>query len=245
MAEKFNIIFGAITSSILLSYFCLIDCAEECINGTFHKAAPGPETGDYVECHPWQKKTCCTADFTKEFKANQTRNLYNHDWNRCKKLSSSCERFWMNQECFYQCSPYVYKWKVIENNTDILKGVPICSSVCDRWYEACKSDQICVENVLAHYNFTVNGENFCPKDKPCVTYERMYGSGKALCEKMWGSSYIYTKENADSSNCMVMWFSGSNPNRLVAFQKVYSSGRSIAITLYLLVLPFFVYCCIS
>ena len=90
--------------------------------------------------------------------------------------------------------------------------------MCDRWYDECKTDQICVQNVLVDYNFTEHGENLCPKNKPCITYEKMYGSGKALCEKMWGKSYVYTKENADSSNCMVMWFKGDNPNKKVQFR---------------------------
>eukprot|EP00794_Sanderia_malayensis_P003080 gene3081-3545_t len=199
-----------------------VESNEQCIAGKYHKKSPGAETLSYPECAPWKEKTCCTSEFVKELKANQTRTLYNHDWHLCKKLSAECERFWINQECFYQCSPYVYKWKQPSANPsfDILKGVPICASVCDRWFQACKTDQICVENVLTDYNFTEHGGNSCPKNKPCMTYENMYGSGKKLCEKMWGTSFIYTKENADSSNCMVMWFAGQNPNSRVSKLKV-------------------------
>ena len=120
-------------------------------------------------------------------------------------------------------------------------GVPICASICDRWYEACKTDQICVENVLEDYNFTITGQNLCPKDKPCKTYKQMYGSGKALCEKMWGSSYLYTPEDATSSNCMVMRFAGKNPNQYVQrtsknipSKKIPSNGVSICASTLLL-----------
>ena len=123
----------------------------------------------------------------------------------------------------------------------LFAGIPICASVCDRWYEACKNDQICVENVLTDYNFTEHGENFCPKDKPCVTYEKMYGSGKALCEKMWGKSYVYTKENTDSSNCMVMWFNGDNPNRYVKFStRTHSNGVRRTMNSFMFLAPFLV-----
>ena len=88
-------------------------------------------------------------------------------------------------------------------------GVPVCSDFCDNWFDACKTDQICVENVLEDYNFTVHGENFCPANKSCITYEAMYGNGKNLCEKMWGGSYKYTKANDDYSNCLLM--DGSTP----------------------------------
>ena len=94
MGVSVKLVVIAVTFSV---QFFAIDAAEQCIKGKFHKLSPGPENKDYVECHPWQNKTCCTASFTKEFKANQTRNLYGHDWHRCKKLSTSCERFWMNQ----------------------------------------------------------------------------------------------------------------------------------------------------
>lgn len=71
---------------------------DECIKGKYHKAAPTPETTTrFAECLPWQNKTCCTAAFTKELTANQTRKLYGHDWHLCKKLSKQCERFWMDQ----------------------------------------------------------------------------------------------------------------------------------------------------
>ena len=95
---------------------------------------------------------------------------------------------------------------------DIFLGVPVCSEFCDSWFEACKTDYICVENVLEHYNFSVHGENFCPSDKNCTLYATMYGNGKGLCEKMWGGSYIYTEANADHTNCLLMYFNGTNPN---------------------------------
>ena len=82
--------------------------------------------------------------------------------------------------------------------------MPVCSDFCDNWYDACKADQICVENVLEDYNFTVHQENFCPANKTCKTYEAMYGNGKNLCEKMWAGSYNYTEANADYSNCLRM-----------------------------------------
>ena len=104
--------------------------------------------------------------------------------------------------------------------------------MCDRWYQDCETDQICVENVLADYNFTEHGDNFCPSNKSCKTYQQMYGSGKALCEKMWGKSYIYTKENKDSSNCMRMWFDNENPNAKVKKILKHPSGADCLQTLW-------------
>ena len=90
--------------------------------------------------------------------------------------------------------------------------MPICASECDDWYEACKSDRICVENVIEGYNQTENYVKKCPTGKTCVNYTTMYGSGKNLCTKMWGDSYKYVKKDGD--NCMKFWFTpgSKNPN---------------------------------
>ncbi|KAL9966346.1 hypothetical protein ACROYT_G024400 [Oculina patagonica] len=181
---------------------------DKCIKGKWHKASPSPETKEFKTCHAFKESSCCTAEFTAELMANETRNLYNHSWHRCGQLSQKCQQFWVTQECFYQCSPKVYKW-VHPTFKEALKGVPVCSNICDQWFDACKTDQICVENVLEDYNFTIHGENLCPANKSCVTYQAMYGNGKNLCEKMWGGSYIYTTPNADYSNCLMM--DGSKP----------------------------------
>jgi len=97
-------------------------------------------------------------------------------------------------------------------------GVPICSSVCDGWFEACKDDHICVQDVLNGYEFLANGSNRCPKNSQCKTYKEMFGNGEGLCNKMWNTSYVYTEEKADQSNCMVMSFNGTNPNSRVQKQ---------------------------
>lgn len=47
----------------------------------------------------------------------------------------------------------------------------------------------------------------------------MFGSGKDLCNNMWNTSYVYTKENSDKSNCMVLSFNGTNPNGRVKYQE--------------------------
>ena len=117
-------------------------------------------------------------------------------------------------------------------------GVPICASECDDWFEACKNDSICVENVLTDYNFTMFGENLCPVDAMCKNYSEMYGNGKGLCEKMWGSSYKYTEQNANKDNCMVFWFTPGteNPNRRVQKEGTGSASRNAFSAMFLLVI---------
>ena len=59
----------------------------KCIDGPHHKDKPSPEGPDYVECHSWKEKSCCTAEFTAELQSNKVEVLYNFSWNHCKNLS--------------------------------------------------------------------------------------------------------------------------------------------------------------
>ena len=43
----------------------------------------------------------------------------------------------------------------------------------------------------------------------------MYGNAQGLCEKMWGTSFVYDE---DEKNCMVMTFAGKNPNKDVRYE---------------------------
>ncbi|KAK3753712.1 hypothetical protein QZH41_013802, partial [Actinostola sp. cb2023] len=208
----------------------------ECIQGKYHKDKPSAATGFQI-CQEYSNNTCCTKSFTDTLKRSRTEELYNHTWDLCKALSKPCEQYWLQQECFYQCSPYVYKWqhpsdgqsihgghtfalravrRIVQFSSEIpvllFVGVPICSSVCDGWFDACKDDQICVQDVLTGYEFLANGTNRCPANSSCTTYSDMFKNGEGLCNKMWNTSYVYTTENAEHSNCMLLSFNGTNPN---------------------------------
>ncbi|EDO43863.1 predicted protein, partial [Nematostella vectensis] len=173
-----------------------------CIKGKYHKASPGPELGKFGECKVYEKNSCCTPEFTVELAATRTEKLYNHTWDLCKNLSRACERFWIEQECFYQCDPYIYKYQHM-SSAGAIHGVPICSSYCDSWFDACKNDQICVEDVLTGYEFNQHGINSCPVNSTCQTYASMFKNGEGLCNKMWNTSYTYS---TDKSVCMEMTY---------------------------------------
>ena len=75
---------------------------DKCIKGEWHKASPSPETAEFKTCHAFKDSSCCTAKFTVELMANETRNLYNHSWHRCGQLSKKCQQFWVKQVHFVQ-----------------------------------------------------------------------------------------------------------------------------------------------
>ena len=76
-------------SLLSVGLFCHSSSEEvtKCIDGPYHKDKPSPEGPDYVECHSWKNKSCCTADFTAELQSNRVEVLYNFSWNHCKNLS--------------------------------------------------------------------------------------------------------------------------------------------------------------
>ena len=64
----------------------------------------------------------------------------------------------------------------------------------------------------------------------------MYGNGKKLCEKMWGSSYKYTEPNAQKDNCMVFWFKPGSMNPNMKIEKAVNAALSKKYPLLVLVL---------
>lgn len=222
-----------------LCYTCALASNEQCIKGPYHKKSPSAENDDYKFCIPWKDLTCCTKQLDSEVDMNNSPKLYNDSWHICGNLSEHCLKFWKRQECFYQCSPYTYKW---QHNTypDAIQGVPLCANECDDWFDACKNDTICVENVLEDYNKTMNNGKVCPTSNECETYTQKYGNGKGLCEKMWGNSYKYVKANKEKDNCMVLWFAPGteNPNANV-LKEVSASAFHNPILLLVFLLPVF------
>lgn len=191
--------------AVVIGNFCLAESeVKECIKGRYHKDKPSPEGPEYVECQPWKESSCCTAEFTAELKRNQVEFLYNFSWHHCENLTQACERYIKNEECFWSCEPNLIKWHVKEGAVD---GVPICANYCDEWFEACKNDYTCAENWLEDFNYTTSISS-CPTASKCRKFSEIYTNGKGLCNKMWGKSFTYE----ESDNCMMMWFTGKNPN---------------------------------
>ena len=90
----------------------------QCIDGPYHKPSPSPETNEFKTCHAFKDNSCCTAEFTVELEANETKNLYNHSWHRCGQLSEKCQQFWVKQVRFLFC---------IYNRYILLLRVHICA----------------------------------------------------------------------------------------------------------------------
>lgn len=189
-----------------------------CLDATYHKKEPGPEAKLFDQCTPWKDRSCCTENTTRDI---HEKSLYNFNFNHCREetghgMSEACLRHFRQDHCFYECEPNIGPW-VQKDSKKMRKerflNVPLCSSDCDSWWEACKDDLTCTDNWPVNMKFNSSG-NHCPKGAKCQTFEKIYKTAKDFCEKVWNYSWKYTENGA----CMRIWFNGSagNPNRRVA-----------------------------
>ncbi|CAH1775940.1 unnamed protein product [Owenia fusiformis] len=183
---------------------------ERCLEGPFHKTSPSPEGPDYNECFSWKNKSCCTAEFTQELRANKSVNIYNFHWDHCGPISQPCEQFIKDEECFYQCEPELIKYQHPDpDKKRMAHKVPICADYCNQWFDACMYDRTCVSNWQSDFHY-IDEVYKCPNNTICRTYQDMYRDGRGLCNNMWGQSFYYE----DKGYCMVMKFDPTtgNPN---------------------------------
>ncbi|CAK0906316.1 unnamed protein product [Prorocentrum cordatum] len=142
---------------------------EVCHLDYFHKDTPGPEPDGFSECHPWKDNACCSHDTVMS--ATTLKEAYGQEfhWDRCGPLSPECERFFVQEACFYECDPNAglfRKWNSTEydprcdayaegydeafataqgcdHNTWQMHKMPIKASYCDAWLTACAKDRFC------------------------------------------------------------------------------------------------------
>jgi len=203
-----------------------IDILNRCLETESHKIHPTPEE-DLLEghCAPWTNRSCCTKDVAEVIHYG---NLYNFRYEHCptKKMSERCKAKFLQNHCFYECSPNVGPWikKVnmkIRNETFV--DVPLCKTDCDSWFDACKNDFTCIDNWTKFSWERIPGEkgkwNVCPKGTKCKPFSEIFQNSQQFCERIWDNSYKYTP---DDQPCMRMSFEGSagNPNDQVALWKV-------------------------
>jgi len=124
---------------------------EECHLQYFHKNAPSAESDDMRECHPWKNSACCHSDTVSS--VDKLRESYGEgfEWDRCGPMSQACERFFVQEACFYECEPNAGLYRKYGDDEEGQEGwnewqmhqMPIKQSYCDAWYEACRSDYFC------------------------------------------------------------------------------------------------------
>lgn len=119
----------------------------------FHKTTPGPEPPSFTECHPWRDHACCHEKTVESSDTLRTSYGPEFHWDRCGPLSQACERFFVQEACFYECDVNVGNFRRFPkgvfnasdptHNTWELFKMPIRGDYCDAWFEACREDLFC------------------------------------------------------------------------------------------------------
>jgi len=128
----------------------------------FHKDEPGPEPDNFTECHPWKDNACCSHETVMTAQKLKEGYGAEYHWDRCGKLSSECERFFVQEACFYECEPNAglyRKWHPSIHNSSNpdhnewqMFKMPIKASYCDAWFTACRKDKFCASGGGSYFS---------------------------------------------------------------------------------------------
>lgn len=205
----------------------------------YHKDVSSKEIfgADVTHCREYASESCCTAKTAKGVSTEGY--LYGEGYNvhGCGTVSSTCQKFFIEESCFYECDKNMGKWRKHEECKDYnnasdptqfedngwqIEHMPVKASYCDAWYEACKEDSICAGPTKSYFEMP----DCLAKNKKegntngCKKFKDVYANGKEVCEVMWGKSFKY---ETDETKAYVMTFKEGteNPNNLVFTDKDY------------------------
>lgn len=135
---------------------------EQCHLRYYHKDKPGPEPDQFTECHPWKENACCnhfTVMTSQKLKEGYGKEYH---WDRCGPLSPECERFFVQESCFYECDPNaglyrkfhpsVFNKSNKDHNEWQMSNMPIRASYCNAWYTACRHDKFCASGGGSYFS---------------------------------------------------------------------------------------------
>ncbi|KAM4747892.1 retbindin [Rhinophrynus dorsalis] len=144
------------------------------------------------ECLQYTKNACCSPDHLAALPITA------FPWGLCGPLSSRCELYVSRIQCMYLCSPHISAWGHPESASGIQR-LPLCHGFCDQWYDACQEDLICTGT-----SDTAN----CSQE--CIQYKQLFGSGKQLCDNIWGDALVAVTEPC---NCITPLDQGADPSQ--------------------------------
>ncbi|XP_056467834.1 folate receptor alpha-like isoform X1 [Gadus chalcogrammus] len=199
-----------------------LDKLNMCMDAKHHKTQPGVEGQLYRQCSPWKDNACCTANTSAEAHDDNS-YLYNFNWNHCGIMSAKCKKHFVQDTCFYECSPHLGPWiqpvslEMVDQSwrKERILDVPLCKEDCHTWWDDCKDDLTCKTDWHRGWDWK-SGINQCPQNAHCKKWTEVYPTAKSMCEQIWSESYLYTELTKESGKCMQLWFTGTNPNKKVA-----------------------------
>lgn len=231
-------------ATVALVTLAAVSACEVCHLHYFHKDVASKTTMTSSSyCKEYKDEACCTAEVAAGVGDAQQGYLYpdHNPATGCGKLSSTCEAFFIEEGCFYECDHNLGKWRKHDDCDDEsaagtdwaengwqIEGMPIKASYCDAWFEACKGpdNKLCmgVNSTDGKPQYGYFDQPTCHTDQGqggCKRIDEVYSSGFHMCETMWQGSFKYeTNANADA---YVMTFTEDdvNPNNAKFTAKTY------------------------
>lgn len=131
---------------------------------------------------------CLTAALTPAPPARSTADPgWSYQCPGATTLSAKCRYYLQSQESNYACDPNL-------QSTYYVSTIPLCSSYCSAWFDACADDFTCQTDWL-NWNTTA-GFYSCPAGSQCQTFRSRYSDAEGLCTNMWPSVYSYSSNTA-------------------------------------------------
>jgi len=169
----------------------------------YHKdGAPTPEPDTLTECHPWQHSSCCNYDTVVSAKKINEAYGPGYHWDRCGALSPACERFFVQEACFYECDPNIGLWRKYWDQATAganyneweIEGMPIDADYCDAMFRACKNDLFCGVGGGNYFSCAVVPD--APKTETPTT-----GGSTTPNNQGSGASVVINMYNSGGGNC--------------------------------------------
>mmetsp|Transcript_1266 Transcript_1266/g.2013 ORF Transcript_1266/g.2013 Transcript_1266/m.2013 type:complete len:259 (-) Transcript_1266:88-864(-) len=125
--------------------------SDVCHISYFHKQKPGPEP--LTACVQYRENACCEPKYVADKKTIKEAYGPTYHWDRCGSISDSCERYFVEEACLYECDvnlglfrkfpPHTFEETNPDHNEWQIHNMPIRIEYCENMFEACKSELFC------------------------------------------------------------------------------------------------------
>lgn len=162
VAQSLNLLNGATHDKCHLDYY--------------HKDTPGPEPDNFTECHPWKDRACCAHKTVVTGTALNEGYGAEYQWDRCGKLSPECDRFFVQEACFYECDPNAGLYRKFGHLASTSQEIydPKCDAYAEAYDKAYAEAKKCDHNAWQMHNMPIKASYCdawwmaCRKDRFCA-----------------------------------------------------------------------------
>lgn len=90
-----------------------------CYTQSYHHFGEPLQNQNFGECRPFSSSACCLPSTVSSAEALRTAYGGEFEWDRCGPLSPACERYFVQEACFYECDPVIGHYRRYPNHANI------------------------------------------------------------------------------------------------------------------------------